>query len=496
MRRMLGAMVTAGVVLAVPFAAKATAEVLRVVFADGRPPASLPLQRLEAQSLEWYVGANDLARALDLERFWKPETGKLVLKVGTQRLQVTVDTRLVLVDEDDKLLHCPVRYRNGSVVLPLEFVESLLVTAAGPHWVFDRAALTLTVGKGASDVLGIDYGGTGGDTEVRVRLARACQHRVQATSRALVRVRLFDMLVDPLALVADTPAPLVRSVRAEQRGRDATLYLELDANVDGFDADMREDGRLLVITLHRQLEPMPQPEFKLPVAAAPEAAPVAERGCRVLVIDAGHGGDDVGVQASGLAEKDVTLELAGRLRPRLEAALQMRVVLLRNGDRALSDDRRAEAANKSGGDLLVSLHCNGAFAPMTSGFEVLFAGAGEAAEAGGGDDFRPWRSAQRPYAARSRAFAQILQTELQKQLTLPNRGAREASLAFLRGVAMPAVVVETGFLTNGAEADALQAPEFAERLAAGIIAAVQRYCAQDDGRLGGGDLPGGVAVGH
>ena len=497
MSRALGIVVLLGILCG---GAVAQAEVLRVVFTDGRAPQQLPLQRLEAQSLEWYVGANELAGALGLERFWKPETGKLVFKVGMRRLQVTVDTRLVVVDEDDVLLHWPVRYRSGNVALPLEFVETCLAVAAGAQWTFDRDHLTLSVGKSAGDVLGIDYTSFGSDTEVRVRLARALQHRVQATSKSLVRVRLFDAEADPLALVADAPAPLVRSLRADQRGREVTLYLELEPNVDGFDADTDDGGRTLVIRLRRQLEPVPQPEFKLPESAAPGMARAPQRGCSVLVLDAGHGGDDAGVQASGLREKDVTLALATRLRPRLESALGMRVVVLRSSDRGLSDDRRAEQANKSGGDLLLSLHCNAAFAPGPSGFEVLFAGASGSAGDVRADDFRPWQSAQTPYASRSQDLAQVLQTELEKHLSIPNRGARATRVAFLRGVAMPAVVLEVGFLTNAEEADALQSQEYAERLAAGIVEAVRRFCtasgrAPDGENLGGSAATEAVATG-
>ncbi|HZM16473.1 MAG TPA: N-acetylmuramoyl-L-alanine amidase [Candidatus Krumholzibacteria bacterium] len=478
--------------------APAGAEVLQVRFEDGRPAAELGLQRLEAASLEWYVAANDVVRALGLERFWKPETGKLVIKIGETKLQVTVDTRLVVVGDDDVLLHLPVRYRAGSVYLPLEFLETVLAPAAGPSWHFDRSRLQLTVGGGGADVLGIDYETVSGDTEVRLHLARSFQHRVQATSKELVRVRLFDAVVNPLALVGDAPAPLVRRLRAEQRGSEALLYLELDPNVDGFDASTRDGGRTLVILLRRGLEPTPQPEFKLPETAQresfrPEGA--ARRGCSVLLLDAGHGGDDAGVRGSGLVEKDLTLELANRLRPQLEAALPLRVELLRSSDRSITDERRAELANKSGGDILVSLHCNGAFSPGASGFEVLFVGphtVGNRAQTAAAGNFLPWQNAQGPYATRSQQLAQVLQTELGKRLSLPNRGAREANLTFLRGVAMPAVVVEVGFLTNAGEAGTLQSPEYATQLAAGIAAAVQRLCdrsAAEGERMGWVDEP-------
>ncbi len=470
--------------------ARGAAESLRIVFEDGRPAAQIELQRLESQSLEGYLAANDLTRVLDIERFWKPETGKLVFRIGEHRVTVTVDARLVIIDEDDVLLHLPVRYRASSVMLPLEILDLVFTAVSDNRWRFDRSNSTLTVGRVAADVLGLDYATVGGDTEVRLHLARSYQHRVQATSQALVRIRIFDAVLDPLALVADAPAPLLRSVRAEQRGREATLYLDLDRDVEGFETSSRDGGRTLVVTLRRRPEPMPLPEFKLPEGASEPRQPASAAGCRVLILDAGHGGDDPGVESAGLAEKNVTLELANRLLPQLEAGLRMRVELLRAGDRALGDDRRAELANRSGGDLLVSLHCNAAFDATASGFEVLFARASQArgTAVAGAADFRPWRAAQGPFATRSQRLAQLLQSELQKRLPVPNRGAHASHVAFLRGVAMPAVVVEVGFLTNAQEADAVVGTDYAERLAQGIVAAVQRFCDATEGADASGHL--------
>jgi N-acetylmuramoyl-L-alanine amidase len=488
------------------WAGVARAAEIAVTFDDGRPPTRLGLERLDADSLEWFVSANDLCRVLDLERFWKPETRKMVFKIGDdRRIQVSVDTRLVLDGDQDVLLHVPVRYRHGSVMLPLEFLERLLVPALPGALRFDRAALTLGVGRGSSDVVGITYGNVGGDTEVRLRLARDFHPLVQATSRELVRVRLFDARVDPLAVTAEQPCPLVRSVRAEQSGREAVLYFELERGVDGFDRREEDDGRTLVLTLHKPPEPVPQPEFKLPAGRATEAEGT-HKPCSVLVLDAGHGGTDAGVRGSGLIEKDVTLELATRLKPLLESGLGMRVELVRNGDRALTDERRAELANKTGGDLLVSLHCNGWFTNTASGFEVLFVGAetlrrtaepaaSPASAPARGDDFRPWNSAQLPFAARSQVLAQLLQNELEQRLQIPNRGAKDSDIGFLKGVAMPAVMVEVGFLTNPQEADTISGADFAPQVAAALTAAVQRYCERAaqpaDGRLGLGNAPGG-----
>src|SRR3954470_20769186 len=79
---------------------------------------------------------------------------------------------------------------------------------------------------------------------------------------------------------------------------------------------------------------------------------------KLVVIDAGHGGDDPGVQAGGLSEADVVTELAGKVEGRLSAA-GAQAFLTRGPDGSLGDEDRAGFANAAEADLVVSLHVDG-----------------------------------------------------------------------------------------------------------------------------------------
>jgi N-acetylmuramoyl-L-alanine amidase len=492
-------------VAAVQLPGVAHAERLVVLHEGGTRSYALNLVQLEPGSAEWYVSANELARALDLERFWKPETRKMVFKVGDRRVQVTVDTRLVLSGGEDVLLHVPVRYQRGSVMLPLEFVEVALVPASEERWTYDADEGTLRVGRGEQDILGISYRTVQGDTEIRVSMRRGFRYRTEAGSSRIVRLRIFGARVDPISMAEEAPAPLIRTVRAEQLEGEATLYFELDRDVDGYEDDEEDGGKTIVILLRRPLDPVPRPEFKLPAASDPVAVGDNESGsCRVLILDAGHGGYDDGVRVPGVSEKNMTLEITKKMKPFLEDRLGMRVELLRRGDRALTADRRAELANKEQGDILISVHCNGWFDDTANGFEVLFVGPRDmlqseemmtATTPEAAAVFRPWDTAHLPYAGQSQVLAQMLQIEMGRALPIANRGAREANIEFLKGLAMPAVMLEIGFLTNPQEAAVLSDPSYPEALAAAIAAAVERFCEQfeSDGHSAG--VPGAVEPG-
>ena len=215
---------------------------LRLRHADGRGGAPMQLERIDPDTEESFVRANDLVASLGLSRFWRPELGKLVLKVGERRIQVTVDARLVLDGETEVLLRVPARYKQGSVWLPLEFVERVLVPALGAGSHLDRAQKLLSLGEGGTDIAAIEYErGIEGGTRIKIRCTRPLKHRARTTSPEMLRVVIESARLDPVSLTVDTPAPLVRSVRAEQGERDATLYFRLGSDCDGFTAARSDD---------------------------------------------------------------------------------------------------------------------------------------------------------------------------------------------------------------------------------------------------------------
>jgi N-acetylmuramoyl-L-alanine amidase len=466
--------------LLVASAPRVEAARLGLRYADGRASRPLPLERAEPASDEQYVSADALCDALGLDRSWKSEARTLLIRAGDHQLQVTVDTRLVLDGNTEIVLHVPVRDDQGNVLLPLEFVERVLTPAMGPGLLLDRSRLELAIGPGESDVLGIDYRSTSDGTEVRVRLARPLRYQSHATSDETVRLLLEDAKVDVLGLAADQPASSIRSTRAEQKGKNAALYFEVSVPVGGVTDRVEDDGKAILLTiLPGQVRPEPKPSYVRPLVEVASAADSFD----LIVLDAGHGGFDRGVAASGMVEKDVTLRLALAVQPILEHELGMRVLLLRSEDATLSAESRAEAANRAGADMLVSLHCNAAFGGKARGFEVLYASpvrttAGDAvmaASRSGVADFSPWDTASLPYADRSGVLADIVRNELGRSLDGPNRGARAAPLELLRAVAMPAVQVECGFLTDADEASKLAGAAFPAQLAEGLVASVRKY---------------------
>ena len=209
---------------------------------------------------------------------------------------------------------------------------------------------------------------------------------------------------------------------------------------------------------------------------------------QTIVIDPGHGGDDAGVKSpDGLHEKQLTLDIAKRIKTLVESRLGIRVVLTREDDRAMPMDERAIVANNSRADLFLSLHFNAAPSPSASGAQVYYQeldregeAALQAAQAAGvrmtapnGETrsiaFIRWDFAQIRHLDRSAALAGRLVEVLGKaQIPMGTHPLQQAPLRGLTGVNMPAALMELAYLTNPAQAKAAGSVEFQGAIAPAV----------------------------
>jgi len=176
----------------------------------------------------------------------------------------------------------------------------------------------------------------------------------------------------------------------------------------------------------------------------------------LVVIDPGHGGKDPGaIGVGGLEEKDITLPIAQMVYIKSLNDPQLRVVLSRRDDQYIYPADRILAANGLGADLYVSIHANAFSSASVSGVETLV------------------HETQRTDSASYR-LAQMMQEHVVAATGAVDRGVKWAPL-FIRRATMPAVLVETGFVTNPHEAKLLQSISYQSKLADAILAAIREF---------------------
>jgi len=198
-----------------------------------------------------------------------------------------------------------------------------------------------------------------------------------------------------------------------------------------------------------------------------------------VVLDPGHGGSDIGARGpSGLKEKDVALSLARALSRALAGSC--RTVLTRDDDYGLSAAERTSIANHRRAALFISLHNGGGFSPAVEGMAVYYCGqtARETlpeADASADSNLASWDAVYLRHQAASRRLARLLVDRLEP---LANEGEVDSGalpLLVLKGADMPAVLVETGCLTNPVDEQKLTDPDYIRAVAAAIAVAVRTF---------------------
>jgi N-acetylmuramoyl-L-alanine amidase len=229
-------------------------------------------------------------------------------------------------------------------------------------------------------------------------------------------------------------------------------------------------------------------------SSAPALPGAAAARLQTLVIDAGHGGDDVGVRGvKGTLEKQITLDVARKLKMLIETRLGVRVVMTRDDDRAIAPDERDAIANNSKADLFLSLHANGAPSATVKGTEVYYLRLDRAGEdarrsveatelvlpvVGGATrpiDVIRWDLAQAAHIDASSRFASMLEEELEKHGPMGPRPLQQAPMRVLSGANMPAALVEIAYLTNADQEQKVQSGDFQMTLVQGIYDAIVRF---------------------
>ena len=258
-----------------------------------------------------------------------------------------------------------------------------------------------------------------------------------------------------------------------------------------------EDPPRVVLDFHRQG----------PQAAAPSAGGGGPEPLQTIMIDPGHGGHDAGaVGPSGLQEKELSLDIARRVAALLQEELSVRVILTRAKDQFIELRERTALANRERADLFLSIHVNAAPDGAATGTETYFLSneatdgaarraaeyenrliaADTGARGGSPDVLRSilWDLSQSDFQQESSRVAEAIQNNLDRALRRPSRGVKQAPFYVLGGAAMPAVLVEIGFISNPQEEQRLRDDGYRDRIARALVAGVAAYKRSYDQRAG------------
>lgn len=442
-----------------------------------------------------YVSLDRLARLLKIKPTWSGKSKTATLKVDSKTVSLTRDRAQVLVGGKPVTLSTPPRILSGGWVVPEEFLTRVLPKLyASVKVAATEVKPPVKPARAAAVLEDIRFRSYPSFTRVVLEASGPFGFQIQP-GKGDVRVRLSGLSL-PAPQVEEVGDGLVKEIRVALVGRDAELSVSLEGARGELKATTLQDPYRLVLDVHSAQQPAARG------APGGPAAPLQR-----IVLDAGHGGHDPGaIGPGGLQEKDVVLDVTKRVARLVEEKLGIKVALPRTGDYFVPLRDRTQFANKERAQLFVSIHANAHRDLGSEGVETYFLSseatdneARQVAALENGviqletgnsrakmDMLKSilWDLAQSEFQEESSQLAETVQDTLTRSLRLASRGVKQAGFYVLGGAAMPAILIEIGFVTNKKEERRLMDSQHRERVALAIYAGIAEYKRRYDQKMG------------
>ena len=472
--------------------ARLAATVVLLVLCSGTAGAGLPTISHEGRS---YIELSRVAESLRSRLEATAESTQARLRTATQVVTFTRNWARILVDGVPMVLDAPVVVRRGVWLVPETFMAQVApkltvaatttpapVLAQGPP--LSSAPAATPPAATLSDLRSRSYPSF---TRLVVETSAAVTHRLEPAGARDLRIRLLGLTGAPQVEAINDG--LVEEARLERAGADSVLRVTFEGAAGELRVATLADPPRLVLDFSRPSEPAG-------TRARQGATPL-----RTIVLDAGHGGHDSGaVGPGGLMEKELVLEVTKRVARMLTDRLGVKVLLSRDGDHFVTLRDRTSFANRERADLFVSIHANAHRVVASEGVEVYFLSseatdnaarqvaaaensvvqfekAANGSAAGRSDIVKTilWELAQSEFQAESSRLAETVLDSMTESLRIPNRGVKQAGFYVLGGAAMPAILIEIGFVTNPKEEKRLKDPRYRDEIARAIVSGLADY---------------------
>ncbi len=427
-----------------------------------------------------YVELAGLKEIYGGELFWDPMGKRIFWELKDHLFEFVLFSPYVLLDEEAHNLILPVKIKQGRVYLPFKTFWPVLEETESPE---------KTLSRGIYNILDLKVSRKLNGLLIEIFLAQPLKCEVFQSENNWLIINFLEGKIDTLHF-SDLGMPdLIPESKAYQFENSAQLSLRLFREFPRYYQSIKQDPLRLQIILEDTTQGL------LDVTGEMERNPID-----VIIIDPGHGGEDFGaVGSKGLKEKDVVLDIAFRLEELLKNSgdENLKTYLTRTGDYFVPLEQRSLFANQRGGDLFISIHANSARRKKASGTEVYFLAQAKNDEARAVAalensairfeypqgapvdtselDFILMDMLQTEFLKESSEFARMVHDRLQKQLDIPSRGVDQAGFFVLNKTYMPAVLVESAFLSNQKEEKLLNQSSFRQKIAQAIYEGIQDF---------------------
>ncbi len=425
----------------------------------------------------------------------KSKRRSLEVWFNNTRIRLRQDNRTVRLNNARLKLDQPVRSIDGEWMVPTDFLTTVLPTLINQTIEYQRGENRIFIGGVTPNSFTLHLSQLEQGAQLTIQFAQQVHLRTAAQNGRWI-LYLGNHPVEPTESNFQFNNPYVSKVKFDdQDGRPKLIITPTEPGLD-FYPKIGEGNKIIVanvlkpgITTARQAPMMPKPpvspqpaQAMLPPTNAPKplsAMPVPGSSLPAVVLDAGHGGTNVGAQGkNGLLEKNLTAQLVAQVQKALQATGKYRIVLTRTSDVNVGFDQRAAEANFVHPIAFISFDA-GDLGPSSPRVMVFsYRPSSPLAMVPAGDPqplFVDWDKVQLRYMDSSSRLAQDLQQALKKTTKVASTPPMEVPVRVLRSIAAPAAVIEVGSLTPNSDSAALTNPAFQQEIAAAVVQAIATF---------------------
>lgn|SRR5574341_374578 len=443
---------------------------------------------LEAQRIEGILrlSVSDIAKIFGSEIYFNPLTKKAVVQIDNHSAEFSLFSPYMEVDQTVYNLTYPVQLFQGDFYVPIVSLVPILELICTEKIFWDPAQLTLKFEKKELNLTGYQVSERSNGLVLEIFLAERLRYEIYTSENRWLNINFFSAKVNEVDFPVNRNSP-VQEVKFYPLEVSTQISFKLDRSFTSYRDEILNDPLRLQISISSSNHISGGNSNNLPKSF--------DNLVDLIVIDAGHGGQDYGaIGPTGLTEKEVTLDIAWRLEKLLTKA-GFKVILTRKDDTFIPLADRTQIANSNGADLFVSIHANSSRKRSISGSETYFLAQAKNDEARAvaawensslryekenpeelSDlDFILLDLVQNQFLKESSDLAYMIQDNMDRKLPITNRGVDQAGFFVLNKAYMPAVLVETAFISNRSEEKLLKKDSFRQKIAEGILDSILNF---------------------
>jgi len=453
-----------------------------------------------------YISIEQLSKSLGLSTVVLQSSGKLGVYSNYGSLLFTRDNSFVVFSKTGSRLFqlaLPILSANEKLYIPLNYAGEYFSMLTRGNFSYDAQKTELvfsrvdTLTPAVADIMGQEKANGAIIQVAMTKLPKNLEAAIGQDNS--LYLTLLPAIADTLAVDSLPPSEVYSNVLAIQNPNSVQLVFKLKQNYlsKQIFVDSAQNSILVALYSEADVKKVVAEEIKKRLEDEKKNWKLD-----VVVIDPGHGGKDPGATGvKGTMEKNVTLAIAKDLKKILNQKLpKIKVVLTRDDDEFVELDKRGEIANNASGKLFISIHCNSMPRKPNSmkGLETYFLRPGRTDEAiriaaqenaavkYENDYEKKYQSydedniilttmAHSAYVKYSEQLAQLIEDDVTSTASLSDDGVSQAGFYVLVGASMPAVLIETGYLSNKKEERYLKNKAGQSAIARGIANAVVQF---------------------